>query len=103
MSIRIALFDEGDVVAVAVSDKGEGIPKKSLKAVFEPFYSTRPDHVGLGLTLVRRVMGEHGGSVRIESRLRQGTTVSLYFPKDRRRKIRREFISPEVGSEGTRQ
>jgi PAS domain S-box-containing protein len=103
MSIRIALFDEGDVVAVAISDKGEGIPKKSLKAVFEPFFSTRPDHVGLGLTLVRRVMGEHGGNVRIESRLKQGTTVTLYFPRDRRRKIRREFISPEVGSVGTRQ
>jgi len=100
MTIEIALFDEGEAAGIAVSDKGEGIAKRDQKLIFEPFFSTRPDHVGLGLTLVRRVMGEHGGTIRVDSRLRRGTTVTLYFPKDRRRKIRREFIVPEVASKG---
>jgi signal transduction histidine kinase len=100
MTIEIALFDEGEAAGIAVSDKGEGIAKRDLKLIFEPFFSTRPDHVGLGLTFVRRVIGEHGGSVRVDSRLRKGTTVTLYFPKDRRRKIRREFLSPEVANKG---
>ncbi|MEI9476713.1 MAG: ATP-binding protein, partial [Deltaproteobacteria bacterium] len=74
--------------------------KRNLQYVFEPFFSTRPDHVGLGLTLVRRIMWEHGGKTRVESHLGKGTTVTLYFPKDRRRRVRRELISPEATGRG---
>ena len=95
-SVKITLLDEGESVGISITDRGEGISRKQLPLVFEPFFSTRPDHVGLGLTLVKKVMEEHGGSVRLESRLKKGTTVTLFFPKDRRRKIRRELISPEA-------
>ena len=96
MAVGITLFHEGEDIAIAVSDKGEGIAKRDQKFIFEPFFSSRPDHVGLGLTLVKRIMGEHGARVRVESRLKKGTTVTLYFPKDRRRKIRRELLFPEA-------
>jgi PAS domain S-box-containing protein len=99
-SVKVALLDDGETVRVSVSDKGPGISKKNLQYVFEPFFSTRPDHVGLGLTLVRRIMWEHGGKTRVESHLGKGTTVTLYFPKDRRRKVRRELISPEATGRG---
>jgi PAS domain S-box-containing protein len=99
-SVKVALFDEGETVRVSVSDKGEGISKRNLQYVFEPFFSTRPDRVGLGLTLVRRIMWEHGGKTRVESHLKKGTTVTLYFPKDRRRRVRRELISPEATGRG---
>ena len=95
-SVKVSLLDDGETVRVSVSDKGPGISKRNLQYVFEPFFSTRPDHVGLGLTLVRRIMWEHGGKTRVESHLGKGTTVTLYFPKDRRRKVRRELISPEA-------
>jgi len=49
------------------------------------------------LTFARRVMREHGGKVKVESQLRRGTKVTLYLPKDRRRKVRRELIAPEAG------
>jgi hypothetical protein len=42
------------------------------------------------------VMEEHGGRVEVNSRLKKGTTVTLLFQKDRRRKIRRELLSPEA-------
>jgi PAS domain S-box-containing protein len=98
--IKVSLLDDGETVRVSVSDKGPGISKRNLQYVFEPFFSTRPDHVGLGLTLVRRIMWEHGGKTRVESHLGKGTTVTLYFPKDRRRKVRRELISPEATGRG---
>ena len=86
---------------VSVADKGPGIAAKNMSQIFEPFFSTRPDRVGLGLTFARRVMREHGGKVKVESQLRKGTKVTLYLPKDRRRKVRRELLAPEVGeSEG---
>jgi signal transduction histidine kinase len=98
MTIGITLFEKDEEVAIAVSDRATGISRKDQKLIFEPFFSTRPDHVGLGLTLVKRIIGEHGGRVEVESRLKKGTTVTLYFPKDRRRKIRRELLFPEARS-----
>jgi PAS domain S-box-containing protein len=94
--VDLTLFDDGDNVGVSIADRGVGIPKKHLSLIFEPFFSTHPGRVGLGLTFVRRVMEEHRGRIRVDSRLRKGTTVTLYFPKDRRRKVRREFVSPEA-------
>ena len=95
-TITLTLFAAEENIGVSISDKAQGIPKKNLNLIFEPFFSTRPDHVGLGLTLVRRVIGEHSGQIQVESRMNEGTTITLYFPKDRRRKIRRELISQEA-------
>jgi len=79
-----------------VTDRGQGIPRKNLNRIFDPFFTTHPERVGLGLNFIWRVMEEHRGRVRVESQWRQGTTITLHFPKDRRRKVRREFLSPEV-------
>ncbi len=92
-TIGVVIFDDGERIGVSVSDKGPGISRKVLPHVFDPFFSTRPDHHGLGLTFVKRVMDEHGGTLSVASRPRQGTTICLYFPKDRRREVRRELIS----------
>jgi PAS domain S-box-containing protein len=96
-TIGVTLTDDGETVEVSVADKGPGIAAKNMSQIFEPFFSTRPDRVGLGLTFARRVMREHGGKVKVESQLRRGTKVTLYLPKDRRRKVRRELIAPEAG------
>jgi len=98
-TVKASLFKDGGNIGVSISDNGEGIPKKNLDRIFEPFFSTRPDRVGLGLTFAKRVVEEQGGSVRVESRLRKGTTITLTFPKDRRRLLRQEQISPEATRE----
>jgi PAS domain S-box-containing protein len=98
--VEVALFDDGNNVGVSIADRGQGIPKKKMNLIFEPFFSTHPSRVGLGLTFVRRVTEEHGGRIRVDSRVGKGTTVTLYFPKDRRRKVRREFVSPEAMEKG---
>lgn len=93
--IKVTLFGDGENIGISISDKGEGIPKKNLDRIFEPFYSTRPDRVGLGLTFAKKVVEEQGGSIQVESRLKRGTTITISFPKDRRRSLRRERVSPE--------
>mgnify|MGYP001085270903 CR=1 FL=1 len=95
--LEVTLADDGETVEVSIADKGPGIATKHMSQIFEPFFSTRPDRVGLGLTFARRVMKEHGGKVEVESQLRKGTKATLYLPKDRRRKVRRELIFPESG------
>lgn len=91
-AVRVVLSGDGERVGISISDKGDGIGKKNLAHIFDPFFTTRPGHVGLGMSSVKRIIDNHGGTVRVESRLKRGTTVSLLFPKDRRRKIRRELL-----------
>jgi PAS domain S-box-containing protein len=92
-TIKVSLFGDGGNIGVSISDKGEGIRKKNLERIFEPFFSTRPERVGLGLTFAKRVVEEQEGNIQVESRLKRGTTTTLTFPRDRRRIVRREKIS----------
>ena len=91
--VKVSLLGDKENLGISISDRGEGIPKKNKDRIFEPFFSTRPDRVGLGLTFAKRVIEEQGGSIQVVSRLKRGTTVTLTFPKDRRRILRRERIS----------
>jgi PAS domain S-box-containing protein len=95
-AVKVALSESDENIEISISDEGEGISKKNLNRIFEPFFSTRPDRMGLGLTFAKRVMEEHRGEIEVQSRLKRGTTVTLTFPKDRRRKVRRELISPDT-------
>jgi signal transduction histidine kinase len=94
-NVKVTLSEGEESINILIADKGEGIAKKNLDHIFDPFFSTRTNRMGLGLTFVKKVMEEHGGEVRVESRLNRGTTVTLIFPKDRRRRVRRELISPD--------
>jgi len=67
-------------VAIAIRDTGRGIAPAELAKVFRPFYTTKPQGFGLGLTLVRRAVDRFGGSVRIDSEPGAGTTVTLDLP-----------------------
>ncbi len=67
---------------VSVEDNGPGIPPEKLDLIFEPFYSTKKIGVGtgLGLTIVRKIMEEHRGFVRVRSTPGKGSIFTLYFP-----------------------
>lgn len=73
----------GDYVVLSVSDTGTGIPAEIAARVFEPFFTTKEQGkgTGLGLSMVYALAQQAGGSVNIDSRLGQGTDVSLYLPR----------------------
>jgi two-component system, NtrC family, nitrogen regulation sensor histidine kinase NtrY len=52
---------------ILVSDNGPGISKENLDKIFIPFFTTRPDGSGIGLSLSRQIMGAHGGNLRVRS------------------------------------
>ena len=68
------------IVAIRVSDTGEGIAPDHLEKIFEPFFTTKAYGVGLGLTNIRRLMEENGGKVAVESQKGKGTTFTLLLP-----------------------
>lgn len=94
--ITISVASHEETIEIIISDRGEGISKKDLSHIFEPFFSTKPGQIGLGLTFVKKVVEDHGGHIWVDSRRRRGTDVKITFPKDRRRAIRRQWISPEA-------
>jgi signal transduction histidine kinase len=66
-------------VEVTVADDGVGIPERDLARVFEPLYSTKPEGVGLGLSLSQHLSRANGARISIRSALDEGTAVTLTF------------------------
>jgi CheY-like chemotaxis protein len=81
--LRIGLGHDGPRVRLAVSDTGTGMDEEALARAFEPFYTTKPTGkgTGLGLASVYSIIRNAGGTVRLESQLGCGTTVSVYLPE----------------------
>lgn len=71
---------EDKTVSIAVVDHGVGIAEEDLKRLGDPFFTKRGGGVGLGFSLARRVVSEHGGSLNVTSTLGQGTTVTVSLP-----------------------
>jgi signal transduction histidine kinase len=84
LSVRTRLStpaaQDGQTALVEVRDTGVGIEEGELRRVFRPLYSTKPRGTGLGLSFCRQVVEEHGGEIRLASRIGHGTTVTLTLP-----------------------
>ncbi len=78
--IQIKAQGKDSILEVKVSDTGVGIDKENLDKIFDPFYTTKDTGTGLGLSFIRQVMSELGGSITVDSQKRQGTTFTLFFP-----------------------
>jgi signal transduction histidine kinase len=79
VSIAASALEKGRV-CIEVSDDGPGIPGERLERIFEPGFSSRPSSPGLGLAVCKKIMEQHGGGIRVRSRIGEGTTFSLEFP-----------------------
>jgi two-component system sensor histidine kinase PilS (NtrC family) len=68
-------------IEIAVADEGVGIAADDLARIFDPFFTTKREGSGLGLATVHRIVANHGGSVRVESKLGAGTTIRVRLPR----------------------
>ncbi len=65
---------------IAVSDSGPGIPAEHLDRIFEPYFTTKEGGTGLGLALAHKIVQEHEGSIKVESRRGSGATFVVMLP-----------------------
>jgi signal transduction histidine kinase len=69
---------------VRIQDTGEGISPDKIGRIFDPFYTTRPQGTGLGLTIAYRVINEHRGCIRVDSTPGKGSTFTVELPLAKR-------------------
>lgn len=78
VTVKVQLLD--DRVEVAVIDRGIGIEAKNLESIFNPFFTTKPDGVGLGLPICSKIVDEHGGQITVESTPAEGSVFHVILP-----------------------
>jgi PAS domain S-box-containing protein len=71
-------------ILVTFNDTGEGISAENLSNVFQPYFTTKKSGTGLGLLIIRRIVREHGGDIKISSELGSGTSLCLSLPRQQR-------------------
>ncbi len=85
--LRLRAREDGEAVCLQVIDNGPGIPPEQQAAVFDPFFTTRPEGTGLGLAVVAAVVRNHQGRIELDSAPGQGCTFSLFLPRCQTRNL----------------
>jgi two-component system, NtrC family, nitrogen regulation sensor histidine kinase NtrY len=67
-------------ITIEIKDNGKGISQKELSEIFIPFFTTKKEGSGIGLSLSKQILAAHGGSIKVHSVVNEGSTFYLYFP-----------------------
>jgi len=78
--VDVQLASTNGAVQVRVRDTGRGIAAEQLPNIFRPFFTTKGQGTGLGLSLAKRIVEAHGGQIEVKSVLKQGTEFSITLP-----------------------
>jgi signal transduction histidine kinase len=79
-TVRVALSTLEGNAAITVTDTGRGIAPEHLPNIFRPFYTTKGNGTGLGLSLARRIVEEHHGRIEVTSEVGRGTKFLVILP-----------------------
>ena len=78
--IYISTLQSGNVLCIKIKDNGIGISEENINRLFEPYFTSKPNGMGLGLTATLNILQSHKATVEVESEEGKGTTFSVYFP-----------------------
>ena len=81
--VTLKLTQQEEHVVISVTDTGRGIPPENLANIFRPFYTTKGQGTGLGLSLARRIVEDHGGRINVTSTPGTGTEFTVVLPLQR--------------------
>ena len=79
-SVNVKLFQDNSKIKIQIADTGAGISAEQLGCVFQPFFTTKHKGTGLGMTISKRIVEQHNGTIGIESIVGEGTTVTITLP-----------------------
>jgi len=78
----LALKEEPSVVFVEIKDQGAGIKKEYQSSIFDPFFTTKNTGTGLGLSVVKSVVENHGGAIGVDGNYKEGASFLISLPVD---------------------
>jgi PAS domain S-box-containing protein len=81
LNVSVTPTDQPEGVQVRFDDTGVGIDPDRLPRIFEPFHSSRPEGLGLGLYLSKKIVEEHEGRIEVASRAGEGATFTVWLPR----------------------
>jgi signal transduction histidine kinase len=81
-TVTVKTRAEGRMAEIAVIDRGVGIGVEQMKDIFNPFFTTKPQGVGLGLAIVAKIVDEHGGKIAVESEPGKGSIFCVSLPME---------------------
>ena len=73
-------LQSGAYARVRIADNGKGVPRSLKDSIFSPFFSTRANGSGFGLSMIRSVVEGHGGAIREVGREKRGATFEMFLP-----------------------
>lgn len=82
LDIELRAADEPARIAVAFRDEGEGIRSDLLARIFDPFFTSKANGIGLGLSVSKKIVEAHSGRIEVTSQLGKGTTFTVIFPRE---------------------
>ena len=81
ISVQSRISEQSSFAEIIIKDTGPGIPPESLTKIFEIFYSTKgSEGTGIGLSLTKKIVEEHNGSISVDSELGKGTSFTIQLP-----------------------
>jgi signal transduction histidine kinase len=95
--VDVTIAREDDHALITVKDNGRGISPESLPKIFRPFFTTRKEGTGLGLSLANGIVQSHGGNIEARSTLGQGTQFRIRLPIERPKTNRAKSAGPSAG------
>jgi PAS domain S-box-containing protein len=80
--VRDSNLEPGNYVCISIQDEGVGIPAENLEKIFDPYFTTKPNCNGLGLTTAYSIIRKHDGYITVSSEPGKGSTFNVYLPAE---------------------
>jgi signal transduction histidine kinase len=78
--LNVAIDRTDETLRLEITDTGRGIAEEEVKKIFEPFYTTKAQGLGLGMPYAKKIIDQHGGTMSLNSRPGEGATISVTLP-----------------------
>ena len=83
--IELSTVNSNDLIVITVTDTGPGIPSARQSKIFDPFYTTKINSSGIGLSICHRIILDHGGTLKLQSSKNSGARFTIELPMDKRK------------------
>jgi signal transduction histidine kinase len=78
--LKITINPNGKNVDIITRDTGSGMAREDIEKIFDPFYTTKPLGMGLGLAISKKIIEDHEGTITVESAVARGSTFTVSLP-----------------------